>query len=426
MLGSYGTSASWAGVVYENRYVLEDGVWKIRELSYNSQYSARYSPPALTVPKWNLPNHYTAESAGAPVQSSRLPAEPPASLEQLQQRWASLTRAAQQLQDETEVLNLQNNYGYYSDQKMWSAAANLFATDGSLELAQRGVYVGKERIRRALSVFSGDALSPDEVNDHLQLATVVHVAPDGRTAKLRGVELSVAGVKGKGAQWEEGIFENEYAKQNGVWRIHRVHYYPRVLTDYELGWAKDAKPAAGPSASFPPDRPPTEVYEAYPKMYYPRLHYANPVTHAAVQYPSGVTAAASKSDSSSVAALPTAPKNAKEFTARLNELETEIHSSIAYDAVENLASAHGYSLEDASLDVHQLVQPVITLASDKQSATIRARLLKVDGKAGGFSGASFEARAVTRDGVWRLESPALKQAWSSSFNKWMPVIEPRR
>src|SRR5689334_14977485 len=29
MLGGYGASASWAGVVYENRYVFEDGVWKI-------------------------------------------------------------------------------------------------------------------------------------------------------------------------------------------------------------------------------------------------------------------------------------------------------------------------------------------------------------------------------------------------------------
>src|SRR5262245_10867765 len=41
MLGSYGASASWAGVVYENRYVFEDGVWKIGELSYNSQYTGR-------------------------------------------------------------------------------------------------------------------------------------------------------------------------------------------------------------------------------------------------------------------------------------------------------------------------------------------------------------------------------------------------
>jgi hypothetical protein len=54
MLGSYSASASWAAVVYENRYVFENGVWKISELSYNSQYTGRYSPPGLSVSKWDL------------------------------------------------------------------------------------------------------------------------------------------------------------------------------------------------------------------------------------------------------------------------------------------------------------------------------------------------------------------------------------
>src|SRR5262245_35955536 len=73
MLGGYGGSASWAGVVYENSYVFENGVWKINELSYNSQYSGRYSPPGLSLSKWDLPYHFTRQSAGdpaAPTQSS--------------------------------------------------------------------------------------------------------------------------------------------------------------------------------------------------------------------------------------------------------------------------------------------------------------------------------------------------------------------
>src|SRR5262249_27108451 len=215
MLGSYGASASWAGVVYENRYVLEDGVWKISELSYNSQYSGRYSPPGLSFSKWDLPFHFTTQSAGDPVANSDLSAPADATLgsanfEGLQQRWVELARLAQQLQDESDVLNLQHSYGYYFDQKMWEALANLFAGDGTMELGLRGVYAGRDRIRRALSLIGGEALHDDEVDDHLQLATVVHIAPDGNTAKARGVELSVSGVKGRGAQWEEGIFENEY------------------------------------------------------------------------------------------------------------------------------------------------------------------------------------------------------------------------
>src|SRR5262245_5545865 len=142
MLGSYGASASWAGVVYENRYVFERGVWKISELSYNSQYSGRYSPPALTLSKWDLPYHFTAQSAGDPTASSNSPAlantSGSATLADLQQRWAELARNAQELQDETEVLNLQHSYGYSFDQKMWGDVSNLFSNDGTLELGLSG------------------------------------------------------------------------------------------------------------------------------------------------------------------------------------------------------------------------------------------------------------------------------------------------
>ncbi len=438
MLGGYGTSASWAGVVYENRYVFEDGVWKISELSYNSQYSGRYSPPALTLSKWNLPYHFTAQSAGDPTASSDLSSPANGSLgstnlEGLQQRWSRLARSAQQLQDETEVLNLQHSYGYYFDRKEWGSVANLFASDGTLELGLRGVYAGRGRIRRALALTAGETLGTDEVRDHMQLATVVHVAPDGRTAKIRGVDLSVSGVKGKGAQWEEGIFENEYIKQNGGWKIRSVHYYPRVITDYELGWAKSAKPAAGPSTEFPPDRHSTETYEIYPKMYYPRLHYANPVTGQPVQYPPGIPANTDgrvlKQGPPSLAALPSPPKNLKELNNRLNELEGQIYSSIVYDAAENLVNAYGYAQEDLAepaepAAVHQTVQPVINVAPDNRSATIRARLLKVS--AGEFSSGTYEGRARKSGGAWSLENLTLKPTWSSAFAQWAPTVERRR
>jgi hypothetical protein len=35
MLGGYGTSASWAGGVYENQYIRENGVWKFKEVRYH-------------------------------------------------------------------------------------------------------------------------------------------------------------------------------------------------------------------------------------------------------------------------------------------------------------------------------------------------------------------------------------------------------
>src|SRR5437773_4860215 len=112
----------------------------------------------------------------------------------------------------------------------------------------------------------------------------------------------------------------------------------------------------------------------------------------------GITATVEGSNSkrgpSSLAALPSPPKNVKEFAARLTELERQINASIAYDAVENLASAHGYYLDDSRYAIHQTVQPVIQIAPGGKSATIRARLLKVDGKAGELAGGTYEGRAI--------------------------------
>ena len=70
--------------------------------------------------------------------------------------------------DETQVQNLQHSYGYYLDRKLWDDVADLFADDGSLEIAGHGVYVGKARIRRALEALYGPSpLRTGELFDHI-------------------------------------------------------------------------------------------------------------------------------------------------------------------------------------------------------------------------------------------------------------------
>ena len=46
MLGGYERSASWSGGVYENQYVRENGVWKIKEVRYHPQYRVDMRIPA--------------------------------------------------------------------------------------------------------------------------------------------------------------------------------------------------------------------------------------------------------------------------------------------------------------------------------------------------------------------------------------------
>ena len=58
MLGQYGLMAVWSGGVYENDYVLEDGVWKIKDLHFYSQYSGKYEDAGWTAGKDTIPMHY--------------------------------------------------------------------------------------------------------------------------------------------------------------------------------------------------------------------------------------------------------------------------------------------------------------------------------------------------------------------------------
>ncbi|HET8699229.1 MAG TPA: nuclear transport factor 2 family protein, partial [Gammaproteobacteria bacterium] len=230
LLGGYGGNATWVGGVYENRYVFENGAWKIAELTYATQFTAPYDrgwttprAPSQSAPPGDTCNdyltgdcafapHFDPRRAGTPsppVVLSPTPVPADSAPADLGTRVADLERRAARLADEAAVTNLQHAYGYYVDRKRWDDVADLFAAGATLELGNRGVYVGRPSIRRALEQFGPQGLKPGELNDHLQLQTLVTVAPDGAAAQARGVELVQWGGMRDGdyrAEWRESIF----------------------------------------------------------------------------------------------------------------------------------------------------------------------------------------------------------------------------
>ncbi|WP_305096824.1 nuclear transport factor 2 family protein [Croceibacterium aestuarii] len=195
-----------------------------------------------------------------------------------EQRLADYRQRVERLEDQVAIETLQADYGYYFDKGLWNEVADLFSKDGTFEYGQRGVYVGQDRIRSALLLFGPHGLAPAHLNNHMQLQAVITVAPDGRTAKARWQGMVMLAEPGANGQWGVGLYENEYVKQGGVWKISKLHFYMTALTDYDLGWTKSAIPMEGQSALFPPDRPPTEVYRSYPGAYIPPFDYVHPVT----------------------------------------------------------------------------------------------------------------------------------------------------
>ncbi len=219
-----------------------------------------------------------APAAASPSDSAQIAA--------LNARLATLSAAAERLEDINKVKKLQRAYGYYLDKGFWGEAADLFADDATMEVGVDGVYVGKARIHELLVRQGGGNPGPGlpygQFNHHMQLQPVIHIAADGRTAKGRWRELALLGQFQKYAAWGDGIYENEYAKEGGVWRIMKAHYYPNFVAPYKGGWPA-LKPVTGDWKSdvareFPADRPPTVIYKPYPDVYTPPFHYTNPVT----------------------------------------------------------------------------------------------------------------------------------------------------
>jgi hypothetical protein len=194
----------------------------------------------------------------------------------LKAQLAALTLRVQSAEDYVALINLEDAYGYYVDKCQWDQAADLFAKDGTLEIGLRGVYVGQDRVRQYLHRLP--TLKYGLVFNHMQLQPVITVAPDGKTAKARWRAVIQAGVLHESAQWGEGTYENEYVKEDGVWKFKKLHAYFTYYVDFDKGWDKGGNPPPAPLKDLPPDRPPTEIYGLYPDVYLPPYHYKNPVT----------------------------------------------------------------------------------------------------------------------------------------------------
>jgi hypothetical protein len=193
-------------------------------------------------------------------------------------RLAAFRDRVARLEDTDAVENLTATFGFYFDKGLWDDAADLFARAGTFEYGQSGVYVGQERIRRALLLFGPKNLGRGYLNNHMMLQPVITVARDGRTATGRFQGPMMLSEPGQNGIWGVGIYENEYVKEDGVWKLAKLHFYPTAMTDYDRGWARSLLPMKGPSALFPPDRPPTVVYRTMPGNFIPPFSYDHPVT----------------------------------------------------------------------------------------------------------------------------------------------------
>jgi hypothetical protein len=480
MAGQLGKSAAWGEGPYENEYVKDGGVWKIKALHWYQSMMVPYEggwaknkdmngakyvgdalppdgPPTLAYATWPetfLPAfHFDNPVTGKPSAGARpleqaatspataAPASAPA-LASLAERTAGLVQDVGLLEDQRQVENLQRTYGFYIEEGLWTEAASLFADDGTFEVGGRGVYVGKARVLEYLRSIDAEYPRYGRLYDEMQLQPIVHVAPDGMTAKGRWRLFAQDADYGKFGEWGIGVYENDYVKQDGVWKIAALRTFATMYSPYDEGWGKKALAAPTYSSKLEPDRAPTIEHRLYPAESLVPFHYPNPVTGGPVFDGSGtesVRRLAAEDDA-----------NPDALAETLDTLERRIGLLEDTDAVERLHAIYGYYLArnqwddladifapDGEIEIamrgvyrghdsvrrnldlygkpgvqfgllhnHMQYQAVIHVAPDGRSAKMRSRAFSIMGnygRAGQWMGGVYENEYVKIDGVWQIK-----------------------
>jgi hypothetical protein len=225
-----------------------------------------------------------AASLGRLTALSFLMLAAPAQAQSVDAQIEQLTERVERLEGTRAVRKLQRAFGFYVDRGLWAEAADLFADDGTIEIGVDGVYVGRDRIREYLKRLHGgqEGLIYGQLNEWVTLQPAISVAPDGTTATARWRDHGMLGQYKSHAEWRDGIYENTYVREGGVWKIRSLHLYVNFVAPYERGWARlrggEGLVRSEASISFPPDRESTRSHAPFPAVNGPDFQARHPVT----------------------------------------------------------------------------------------------------------------------------------------------------
>ena len=140
------------------------------------------------------------------------------------------------------VLNLQRTYAHYAQAGLWNEVGALFAANGSFTFDGLVMPERTARGPAAIAAFlrtryggGHDGLKADGLSTMMIDAPVANLSADGTSARVRWETWIFHGASGQ-ARVEGGVFENEYVRQAGIWKIAQAHYYPEFDGPYDTGW----------------------------------------------------------------------------------------------------------------------------------------------------------------------------------------------
>ncbi|MET0498676.1 MAG: nuclear transport factor 2 family protein [Steroidobacteraceae bacterium] len=350
----------------------------------------------------------------------------------LQQRVEQLALKVDGVEALRAVKRIQYAYGQYFEAGKWSDIADLFASKGTAREGDTSVS-GKSDLRKHwLTRFGQGKSGPvaGRLHSTLFVSPVVTMDPDAKTVRARWHALNMTGEYGRSASWAGGIYENEYIKEGGVWKIGNERYYPQYAGPYETGW-RDLVRESGKTQPVP-------------------YHY-DP-TRAGTPIPEATAPASSK------------PLTFDKLAARLGELRYRTKQLNDASVVQNLQHAYGFyfdrkmwddvadlfvstgtmelgqqgvyvgranirraleqfgppGLRDDEVNDNLQLQPVITVAPDGRSAKARGTQLRMTGvnlKGAQWGLDVYENTYVKDIGVWRIASMRVYPRMTTDYYK---------
>jgi hypothetical protein len=195
----------------------------------------------------------------------------------------------QAAEDIEAIKKLMNAYGYYLEHWQEDQIIGLWShsDEVSLEIHDTGLYKGFEAVKKSFQFkdhytgFNGEKTAPPEyLHILIPNAGIVDLDAGGKTAKGRWYG-SFLGALQRGGKLRAligcGIWENEFVKEDGIWKFKKLFFNDIISSPLDEGWVKTPYLANPPANDRPPSGPNTHA-ATYPSGYIFPYHYKNPVT----------------------------------------------------------------------------------------------------------------------------------------------------
>jgi hypothetical protein len=286
--------AHWEVNVYDNRFVKENGVWKVREMRvfpmFRSEYSqgwgrSRLGQPDGAAPDRPVPagdageqdrllpafvsiNPGTAKPvalptgyrlvAAAPL-TGGIAAPPAARPADMSTRTSEVERRLAIARAYDAAENLAATYGDALDDYQWPLMAGIFGKRGAKQIPFVGYYFGAERIAHALFLEWGEPQTGGRANIsyHWRIQPVIDVAEDGRSANMRTYLFQPGTNKQRPGTLDGAIYPmDQLVLEDGIWRLWNLSLNEPMWAmpaGWKGGWIAPRQPR--PARSSLPPRP---------------------------------------------------------------------------------------------------------------------------------------------------------------------------